>query len=377
MSNALLYCPDNLPSSINSRLVDSGNGLQMHLLEAGEAGEVLLLLHGFPEIAYSWRKIMPALAEAGYRVIAPDLRGYGLTTGWDSNYDCDLSLFRPLYVVRDLLGLLAALDIDHVTMVVGHDYGASIAAYSALIRPDIFQSLSLMSAPFGGPPHLKSRESKLDIITDLEQLDRPRKHYQRYYATREANEDMAGSPEGVHDFLRAYYHYKSADWPGNKPFELTSWSAVELAKMPTYYIMDFNKNMADTVALEMPTAEKIAACTWLPDEELRVYSDTYTRTGFQGGLNHYRCRFIYEFIGEQQLFSNCAIKVPTCFISGESDWGVYQVPGALEAMKKTACGDFRDCHLIEGAGHWVQQEQPAEVIRHLLAFLANARNPIK
>ena len=97
---------------------------------------------------------MPALAEAGYRAIAPDLRGYGLTTGWDSNYDCDLSLFRPLYVVRDLLGLLAALDIDHVTMVVGHDYGASIAAYSALIRPDIFRSISLMSAPFGGPPHL-------------------------------------------------------------------------------------------------------------------------------------------------------------------------------------------------------------------------------
>ena len=77
---------------------------------------MLLLLHGFPEIAYSWRKIMPALAEAGYRVIAPDLRGYGLTTGWDSNYDCDLSLFRPLYVVRDLLGLLAALDIDHVVL---------------------------------------------------------------------------------------------------------------------------------------------------------------------------------------------------------------------------------------------------------------------
>jgi len=346
----------------------------MHLLEAGEAGEVLLLLHGFPEIAYSWRKIMPALANAGYRVIAPDLRGYGLTTGWDANYDCDLSLFRPLYVVRDLLGLLAALEIDHVTMVVGHNYGASIAAYSALVRPDIFQSLSLMSAPFSGPPLLNSTEPKINIVNDLEQLNRPRKHYQRYYATREANKDMADCPQGVHDFLRAYYHHKSADWPKNKPFELASWSAVELAKMPSYYIMDFNKNMAETVAAEMPTADEIAACTWLPDEELLVYSDTYARSGFQGGLNHYRCRFIYEFISEQQLFSNCAIEVPTCFISGASDWGVYQVPGALEAMKRTACSNFLGCHLIEGAGHWVQQEHPGEVIRRLLAFLAKAKN---
>ena len=147
--------------------------------------------------------------------------------------------------------------------------------------------------------------------------------------------------------------------------------------MPTYYIMDFNKNMAETVAVEMPALEEIAACTWLPDEELLVYSDTYTRTGFQGALNHYRCRFIDAFISEQQLFSKCAIEVPTCFISGASDWGVYQVPGALEAMKRTACNDLRDCHLIEGAGHWVQQEHPGEVIRYLLAFLAKAKNPRK
>ena len=374
MPNTPLYCPDSFPSGIRSRLIDNGNGLQMHVLEAGQGCEVLLFLHGFPEIAYSWRKIMPTLAKAGFRVVAPDLRGYGLTTGWDADYDCDLSLFRPLYQVRDLLGLLAALEIDYVTMIVGHDYGASLAAYSALIRPDIFRSLSLMSAPFTGPPHLISTAQKVDIVTDLQQLSRPRKHYQRYYATREANEDMAHSPEGVHDFLRAYYHYKSSDWNRYKPFERTSWSAVELAKMPTYNIMDFDKNMAETVAVEMPTVEEINACTWLPDEELLVYSDTYARTGFQGALNHYRCRFISAFISEQQLFSKCAIKVPTCFISGASDWGVYQVPGALEAMKRTVCNDFRDCQLIEGAGHWVQQEHPGEVIRHLLAFLAKAKN---
>ena len=96
--------------------------------------------------------------------------------------------------------------------------------------------------------------------------------------------------QGVHDFLRAYYHHKSADWKANKPFELKGWTAEELAKMPTYYIMDLADGMAETVAKEMPSAAEIAANTWLPDGELEVYSDEYARNGFQGGLNWYRVR---------------------------------------------------------------------------------------
>ena len=124
-SSALQPLP--LPESIRSRRLGPINGLQIHYLEAGwqsPANPVVLLLHGFPELAYSWRKVMPALAAAGYRVIAPDQRGYGRTTGWDSRYDGDLGSFRFSNLMRDLLGLLSALDIESVHAVVGHDFGS-------------------------------------------------------------------------------------------------------------------------------------------------------------------------------------------------------------------------------------------------------------
>jgi pimeloyl-ACP methyl ester carboxylesterase len=175
--------------------------------------------------------------------------------------------------------------------------------------------------------------------------------------------------QGVHDFLRAYYHHKSADWKANKPFPLKDWTADEVAKMPTYYIMDLAEGMAETVAKEMPSPTEIAANKWLPDAEMRVYSSEYQRTGFQGGLNWYRVRTSGRFDAEMELFSGRTIDVPSTFISGASDWGVHQGPGMLERMQKVACTRMTNIHLIEGAGHWVQQEQPAEVNRLLLKFL--------
>ncbi len=182
-------------------------------------------------------------------------------------------------------------------------------------------------------------------------------------------------PQGVHDFLRAYYHHKSADWPGNRPARLASWSAAELAKLPTYYVMNLEQGMAETVALEMPLPETIAACDWLTDDELSVYSSTFQRTGFQGGLQWYRSAIDERLDAELQLFSGRLIDVPSCFIAGASDWGVYQKPGTLEAMQRHACPNMVICHLVEGAGHWVQQEQPDETARLLLEFLALSGKP--
>jgi pimeloyl-ACP methyl ester carboxylesterase len=362
---------DLLPFGIRARFVDGVNGLRVHLLEAGDPKHpCVLLLHGFPELAYSWRKVMPALAEAGFHVIAPDQRGYGRTTGWDPNYDGDLPSFRLMNLVRDVIGLLSALGRSHVEAVVGHDFGASVAAYCALIRPDIFRSVTLMSAPFGGPPGL-AQPSGPDIHTALAALDRPRKHYQWYYSTREANADMTHSPQGMQAFLRAYYHHKSADWGGNKPFRLADATASELARMPTYYIMDRARTMPETVAVEMPSPEVIAACRWLPDEELCVYSNEYQRTGFQGGLQWYRCRTQGVANEELQVFSGRTIDVPSMFIAGAQDWGIYQTHGAIERMQANVCTQMRGCHLLNGAGHWVQQENPADVIALLLPFLRN------
>jgi pimeloyl-ACP methyl ester carboxylesterase len=180
---------------------------------------------------------------------------------------------------------------------------------------------------------------------------------------------MTQSPQGIHAFLRAYFHHKSADWPGNRPFPLAAWRADELAKMPTYYIMDLDRTMPETVAAEMPSAEAIAACRWLPEEELAVYSGEYERTGFQGGLQWYRCRTGGVLLAELELLAGRTIDVPSLFVGGKSDWGTFQTPGAFERMQQSACSDMRGAHRIEGAGHWVQQEQPAQVTALLLRFL--------
>ena len=372
-----------LPPGVRSRYVENINGLRMHVLEAGfetKGRPGLLLLHGFPELAYSWRKVMGPLAEAGYHVIAPDQRGYGRTTGWNADYDGELNSFRLINLVRDALGLVSAFGYRSVDAVVGHDFGSYVAAWCALVRPDVFRSVALMSAPFAGPPPLPFDTSDAPPRTkpedpvhrELAALPRPRKHYQWYYSTRQANADMRHAPQGVHDFLRAYYHHKSADWKANAPYPLQSWSASELAKLPTYYVMDLARNMAETVAGEMPSAEAIAANQWLPDRELSFYSAEYERTGFQGGLQWYRCGTSGAFIPELQTWSGRSIDVPSCFISGKQDWGTYQRPGVFEAMQSTACSRMLGAHLVDGAGHWVQQEQPGEVSRLLLAFLREA-----
>jgi pimeloyl-ACP methyl ester carboxylesterase len=182
---------------------------------------------------------------------------------------------------------------------------------------------------------------------------------------------MRNCPQGLNAFLRAYYHYKSADWKGNKPFRLAALTAEELAKMPTYYIMDLDKGMAETVAAVMPTATEIAACKWLPDDELAVYTAEYGRTGFQGGLNGYR-RTGPRFTADLQTFGGRTIDVPSLFIGGKSDWGVFQNPGSFETMQKTACTQMRGAHLIDGAGHWLEQEQPEQVSKLLIGFLQEA-----
>jgi pimeloyl-ACP methyl ester carboxylesterase len=356
----------------------------MHVLEAGTPGRpCILLLHGFPELAYSWRKIMLPLAAAGYHVVAPDQRGYGRTTGWNADYDGDLRDFRILNAVRDAIGLVFALGYQSVAAVVGHDFGSPVAAWCALLRPDVFRSVALMSAPFGGPPALPLDTDRTpakspagpSIHEALAALERPRKHYQWYYSTRPANADMLHCPQGVNAFLRAYYHHKSADWTENRPYRLTGWTATELAKMPTYYIMDLGADMAATVAPHMPSAAEIGRCTWLTEAEMRVYSGEYERTGFQGGLQWYRCRTEGVEAADLQTFSGRTIDVPSLFIAGRSDWGVYQVPGTFETMKGTACTRMTGCHLIEGAGHWVQQEQAAQVNDLLLGFLRASSPP--
>ena len=373
--------PRHLPPGIRSRILRGVNGLDMHLLEAGEADRpMLLLLHGFPELAFSWRHVMVPLAEAGFYVVAPDQRGYGRTTGWVAEYDGEIQSFGPLSYVRDALALVAALGRDEVAAVIGHDFGSPVAGNCALARPDVFRSVVLMSAPYAGPrpwPRQPGPEAAAGLASGgmneaLARLDPPRQHYQWYYSTPGANRNMWHAPQGLAAFIRAYYHHKSADWAGNRPYRLAGWEASELAKMPTYYIMPLELGMAETVAPEMPSPAEVAANRWLPEADLAVYAMEYGRTGFQGGLQSYRCTTSGLVGAEMRLFAGRRIEVPACYIAGASDWGVYQKPGDFEAMQATACADMRGCHLVPGAGHWVQQEQPGATVAHILDFLREA-----
>ena len=378
------YGNGTLPAGIRSRLVDNVNGMTVHMLEAGSSPgrPAVLLLHGFPELAYSWRKVMLPLAAAGYHVIAPDQRGYGRTTGWDDSFDADPDPFRMLNMVRDAIGLVYALGHRSVAAVVGHDAGAPVASWCALIRPDIFRSVVIMSSPFPGAPSLpfdtangaappRPAPTDDELDAELAKLPRPRKYYQNYQRKPGANDDMLHAPQGLHAFFRAYYHYKSADWKDNKPFPLKARTAEEMAKIPTYYVMDKDKGMAATVAPFMPSAAEIAACKWLTEDEVAVYATEYARTGFNGALQGYRVRrgSDRKSIAEMHTFSGRTIDVPSMFIAGKSDWGTYQTPGAQESMRTRACTKMVGFHLVEGAGHWAQQEQPEQVSNLLIKFL--------
>ena len=375
------YGAGTLPDQIRSRVCRGINGLDIHYLEAGfenKNNPLLLLLHGFPELSYSWRKMILPLSKSGYHVIAPDQRGFGATTGWNNSYVSDLSSYYQNNLVRDMLGLVSALGYEKVKSVIGHDSGAGVAGWSALIRPDIYESVVMMSAPFTGAPNiplnmLKSltttKDPIVDIAAELANLERPRKHYQDYYRTPEANSDIMDSEKGLPDFIRAYYHHKSADWKENKPFPLSSWTAEQLAKMPTYYIMDLEDTMPEAVGKHMPTSEEINSCAWLTEEELKVYVSEYGRTGFQGGLNWYRSGGSSGNRGNLELFSGMKIEKPALFVAGRQDWGIFQRPGAIAKMRNEVCTNMGEIQLVDNAGHWVQQEQPESVLKLLLDFL--------
>jgi pimeloyl-ACP methyl ester carboxylesterase len=382
-SDRVFYGADIIPESIRSRMIEAVNGLSMHILEAGYEDSLnkpcIVLLHGFPELAFSYRAQLKALADAGYYVIAPDQRGYGYTTGWDSSYTNNIAPFGMFNLAQDIVALIVRLGVKSVHGIVGHDFGSPVAAWCALIRPDLFKSLVLMSAPFGGPPSLSPLSSgmenprgrPLSMDGSLASLSPARIHYQTYYSTEDANEEMLAAGVGLNAFLRGYYFLKSGSFAGNQPFPLSGWSAEQLAKLPRYYVMDLGKTMPETVASMMLQALPAAMPEWLSEDVVSVYADTYQQTGFQGGLNWYRSSISNEFNQELRIFTGQKIEVPAIFIAGQADWGIHQSPGQLKKMQEKACSNMTILPFVENAGHWVQQEQPEVVNGLLVDFFDN------
>jgi pimeloyl-ACP methyl ester carboxylesterase len=241
-----------------------------------------------------------------------------------------------------------------------------------------------MSHPFKGTPSLpfdivsnpQPLSQNEDVHKALAVLPQPRKHYKWYYSTAPAASEMDNPKEDLHTFLRGYFYLKSADWKGNDPKPLKAWEATELAKLPYYYVMPLKSTMREAVKISM--ADEDAAevtkrsARWLDDKDLAVYVEEFGRNGFQGGLNWYRVATNPKHMKDVELFAGRKIDIPAMFISGKKDWGTYQEPGAIEKMSEV-CTRFKGAELLDGAGHWAQQEQPEKVIDLVSKFLRDIK----
>ncbi|ESZ95237.1 epoxide hydrolase [Sclerotinia borealis F-4128] len=357
------YPPLPLPKGISESYIQS-HDLKYHILHAGNPIHPLILcLHGFPELAFSWRKVMPAIAAEGYHVIAYDQRGSGRTSGWDTGdfSSVDLNTTTITRLVRDAVILVHALGYKDVACVLGHDFGAVVA-----------RSPVLPSHPSN--PHPPS--STQDIHKVLACLPSPRKHYKWYYSSAPAASEMYYPKSDLEAFLRGYFYLKSADWRENLPHTLKSWSASELQQLPHYYVMPLNSSMREVVQQQMNKEDASEVqkrmSKWMTDEDLAVYANEFARTGFQGMLNWYRVNTDPQWMKDVELFAGRKIDVPLLFIGGKRDWGTYQEPGVVENMNDV-CTKLRGIELVDAAGHWVQQEQPEKVVELVAKFLRDIK----
>ncbi|HKZ73849.1 MAG TPA: alpha/beta hydrolase [Steroidobacteraceae bacterium] len=308
------------------------NGLRHHILEQG-TGPLVLLCHGWPELSWSWRHQIGPLADAGFHVVAPDLRGFG-----ETDAPREIDAYTMLHTVGDMVGLVHALGEEHA-VIVGHDWGAQLAWTATLFRPDVFRAVAALSVPYAPRGHM----SMLDVA---------RKHgLHRFYMLYFQDIGVAEAvlEKDPHDALLRLIYSASGEIPSRRE----GWP----------FVIPENRTILDVC----PRPDHELA--WLPEADLRVYSDAYRRSGFRGTLNWYRCMDLTWRL--MAPWTGMPIPVPAMFIGGEHD-AVLRMPGlntALENMPRTVPKLLR-AEIVPGVGHWIQQEAPQRVTELLLAFLA-------
>lgn len=310
--------------------------LKMGILEAG-SGPLVILCHGFPETKHAWRHQVAALASAGYRAVAPDMRGYGQTES-----PSQVDQYTVVHAVGDMVALLDALG-EEKGVIVGHDWGATIAWQAALMRPDRFRAVAALSVPMMGPPPVPP--SKI-FPQNNEAL-----FYTLYFqepggAEAEFNRDVSLT-------LRKLLFAASGEAGPRKPGDGT----------PNPFAMVVRKT-----GLLANLPEPVKLPDWLRAQDYEHLVGQFKITGFGAALNYYRnLDRNWEL---QQAFIGQTIQVPAMFMIGERDTGL-SIPG-MDKIVATMPGlvpGLRGSHLLEGAGHWLQQERSAEVSRLLVEFL--------
>jgi pimeloyl-ACP methyl ester carboxylesterase len=315
-------------SQVTHRLVET-HGIRMHVAEQGE-GPLVLLCHGFPESWYSWRHQLPALAGAGYRAVAPDMRGYGQTDRPPA-----AAQYSQLHHVGDMVGLLDALGAE-TAVIVGHDWGAPVAWHAALLRPDRFRAVVGLSVPYtprgGAPPTRALREAAGDRFM-----------YMLYF-----QEPGVAEAELEADVRRALAR-------------LLYWAGGEAPRGPSW---GFGQTRQSRLLEAM--SDPPALPPWLTEADLDFYTAEFERAGFTGGLNWYRAMDLsWELMAP---WRGARVTVPALFAAGERDGVVARMRGAVERLHETVPG-LRGRVLLPGCGHWTQQERPEEVNAALLGFL--------
>jgi pimeloyl-ACP methyl ester carboxylesterase len=304
----------------------AANGINIHVAEQGE-GPAVLLLHGFPELWYSWRWQLPALAAAGFRAIAADVRGYGRSDAPEP-----LEVYSMRNMTADAVGILDALGIERA-VVVGHDWGSPIAWHCALLYPERFSAVVALSVPF-------TPRGKSPPVEALRHIFAGRFFYILYFqepgvAEKELEADVRRS------MLSALYA-----WSGDAPDGAATPSKAENATL-------FDERSAPQ---QLPT--------WLSEADVDYYVSEFERTGFRGGLNRYRnMDRDWEDLAE---LAGAVVQQPALFVVGERDPTLRFT--SVEPMK-THVPELQKTVVLPGCGHWTQQERPSEVNRELIAFL--------
>ncbi|MEU5114297.1 alpha/beta hydrolase [Streptomyces longwoodensis] len=318
-------------AQITHRSVTSPAG-RIHLVEQG-SGPLVLLVHGFPESWYSWRHQLPALAAAGYRAVAVDVRGYGR-----SSRPAPVDAYRMLDLVEDHVRVVRALG-EESAVVVGHDWGATIAAHSALLRPEVFRAVGLLSVPYtppGGP-----RPS--DVFTRLG--GEAEEFYVAYF--QEPGRAEAEVEPDVRGWLAGFYAALSADTmpaPGDPDPHFVARGGMLRDRFPQGRLPG-----------------------WLSEDDLDVYAGEFERTGLTGALNRYRA--MDRDWEDLAAHAGAPLTQPSLFVGGSQDASTTWLADAIEAYPVTLPGLVAS-HVLDGCGHWIQQERPEDVNRILVDWLA-------
>ena len=303
----------------------SANGIELFVLEQGQ-GPLVVLCHGWPELSYSWRHQIPAIAAAGFHVVAPDMRGFGR-----SSAPADIGAYSIFDTVGDMVALVTALG-EKQAVIVGHDWGAPVAWYAAMFRPDMFTKVAALSVP----PPFRSRSRPLQSLRD----------------------------GGITNF---YWQYFQTPGVAEAEFERDVALTMRLvlgrgASDPAALYVAEGKGFLDNIN----PVEKLP--DWLRESDIAYFAEAYRKSGFRGGLNWYRnLDRNWDLTAPWQ---GAQIHQPSLFVAGSKDAVITGVIGAKGVTEmERVLPNLRQKLIIEGAGHWIQQERPDEVNAALIAFL--------